>query len=448
MSESKCLILGPEFVYAVIDNNVEIESDRELPLANWGKKGTVFQCADGNLEGFDVKLGEFKAPKDGFYTISFFCRYNVSNPTPVTGLSYTKMSTFKEYNKAQSISPLGNTNPFARWKKSYISASSLSGSIPLSKGEGVFFSLYQKNSVVKKARVEAELIIKYESSYKNAIDSNIYIEDIRCGKVEEAKGLFELRTTNRNFVQYALKNPMNPFDRLEVSQDDGKKTTFYPLDFNKINIIYSDNDKIVTNSKKLLEEVELTTFSGEIEIEIAEINIFYGDGKKLSKKNITVEPLGNTDVITANLIKAAEKKFIEFVVDRNMDGVNDYIDLGLNLNFVDANNKSPLTYAIENIDLDMVKNLVESGAKADFAELDAALSVPFYEETEDDVIAIREAVEIYDYIQSKAPSIYLKYLKDALNFAKRFGGASVARYITDTDTDPSLADEYGYAAGY
>ena len=408
MSETKCLILGPEFVYAVISGNVEIESDKELPLANWGKKGTVFQCADGNLEGFNVKLGEFVAPKDGFYTISFFCRYNISNSSPVTGMSYTKMTTFKEY-KTQSISPLGTTNPFTRWKKSYISASSLSGSIPLVKGEKIFFSLYQKNSVVKKAKVEAELIIKYESSYKNAIDTNIFAEKIRCGKVEEAKGNFELRTRDKKYVQYVLRNPMNPFDKLEAIQEDGTVTTLYPLDFNKFSTIYARKEGITTNSQKLLDEAELFDFSVNPEIGIARLNLYYDGNKELTLENVVIDDSEDNKELISKLRKEVERRFIEFIIKRDMKSVSEYIDDGLNINFIGPDDKTPLEYAIENEDLNMVKYLVRKGAEIDGVTLDTAIMVPDSEESS----------EIYNYIYKRMPST-LDTLKDVFSaFDKR-----------------------------
>lgn len=266
-----------KFLYAVINDNVVVNSDKELPLINWDKSDYIFSCVEGNLKGMDVKKGVFTAPRAGFYNITFFCRYTIDkSKKPVVGVSHTKFATFVKY-QDQLVNPLGQTCPFSKFKGKYVSASSVSGVIPLAKHEVVAISLYQKNNLGHNAKISAELTITYESSYDKIIDRNVYKDSLRCGTAESGQGDLELYIPNIGFSNYSYANPITPFNSLTVYTET-ETVNFSPRSFENVEIRYLNTAKITTTNDKLLDLTErgFDPNTGDVVSKLKRISITYG----------------------------------------------------------------------------------------------------------------------------------------------------------------------------
>jgi len=191
-----------KYVYASANGNVIVTSRGETPLIKGvsDPRLPIYTCVKGNLEGFDPFSGIFKAPKTGFYDVTLFCNYYLHGLTKVNGRTYTKMAIFNSNTRTDFVHPLGSTNIFAPFQGGYISAASISGTIPLVEGDHLTVSLYQQNNKKQAAEIYAELTILQASPYgKDTNYSHVHMAPrIRCGKAEDFTSSYSL-SSSRSF---------------------------------------------------------------------------------------------------------------------------------------------------------------------------------------------------------------------------------------------------------
>jgi len=187
------------YVYASADGNVIVSPRYETPLIKGvtDRRLPIYTCVKGNLEGFDPLSGIFKAPKTGFYDVTLFCNYYLYSDTKVSGRTYTKIVIFNSNTRTDFVHPLGSTNIFAPFQNGYISAASISGTIPLVEGDHLTVSLYQQNNKKQAAQIYAELTILQASPYgKDTNYSHVHMAPrIRCGKPEDFTSSYSLSSS-------------------------------------------------------------------------------------------------------------------------------------------------------------------------------------------------------------------------------------------------------------
>ena len=187
------------YVYASVNGNVIVTSRYDTPLIKGvpDPRFPIYTCVKGNLEGFDPLSGIFKAPKTGFYDVTLFCNYYLYDVTKVSGRTYTKMAIFNSNTRTDFVHPLGSTNIFAPFQDGYISAASISGTIPLVEGDHLTVSLYQQNNKKQATPIYAELTILQASPYgKDTNYSHVHMAPrIRCGKPEDFTSSYSLSSS-------------------------------------------------------------------------------------------------------------------------------------------------------------------------------------------------------------------------------------------------------------
>lgn len=188
-----------KYVYASVNGNAIVTSGGETPLIKGviDARFPIYTCVKGNLEGFDPFSGIFKAPKTGFYDVTLFCNYYLYDVTKVSGQTYTKMVIFNSNTKTDFVHPLGSTNIFAPFQGGYISAASISGTIPLVEGDRLTVSLYQQNNKKQAAEIYAELTILQASPYgKDTNYSHVHMPPrIRCSEPEDFTSSYSLSSS-------------------------------------------------------------------------------------------------------------------------------------------------------------------------------------------------------------------------------------------------------------
>lgn len=225
------LIPYAKYVYAEIQENVEVKSKSNLPLIRYtsNPRAPIYTCVKGNLEGFDQYTGAFYAVESGFYDVVISAMYILNVPKNkkfINGSTSTKLISYLPQGY-QEVVPFSTTNA---WTSNGQSSGILAVKLPLVRDEQISISLFQENSFNMSASIYMTLSITFDRPYKLEQGYNVpYMQDsvsLRCRELYQPKP-GEI-TFNSNILKKQVEKYKN--DRSQ-SKFKSSSESFFPSSY-------------------------------------------------------------------------------------------------------------------------------------------------------------------------------------------------------------------------